>query len=74
MMTNPQIKVFEQNQIFCENKNINKCSYIRNGIPLFRDGTHASEYASKELQAYFAEWAKINIPEIFDLNLVKNNH
>jgi peptidoglycan/LPS O-acetylase OafA/YrhL len=70
-ITNPQVKVFEQNQIFCENKNTKKCSYIKNGISLFRDGTHASEYGSKELQKYFTEWAKINTPEIFDLNLVK---
>jgi hypothetical protein len=65
--TNPNVLIFEQNQIFCKN---DKCSYIRNGMPLHRDEYgHLSEYASKELQFYFTEWAKVKVPEIFDINL-----
>ena len=61
--TNPNVRFFEQNEIFCAAE---RCSYVRNGMPLHRDELHISEYASIELHSYFNEWAKENVPELFD--------
>lgn len=69
-ITNPNVSVFEQNEIFC-NGQTDKCGYVRKGMPLHRDAGHISEFASKEIQSYFNEWAKINTPEIFDLNKIR---
>jgi peptidoglycan/LPS O-acetylase OafA/YrhL len=62
-ITNPQVLGFNQNDLFC---NRDKCSYILNGMPAFRDEDHhLSEYASKLLfEKYFTPWAKENIPDI----------
>ena len=67
--TNPKTLVFEQNAIFCEK---NKCSYIRNGMPLHRDEGHTSEYESIEIHYYFTEWAKIHAPQLFDITATDN--
>ena len=62
--TNPNVAFFNQNELFCD---ANKCSMIRNGIPLFRDEFHhLSEYGSVELSNIFEKWAKINTPQIFE--------
>lgn len=62
--TNPNVAFFNQNELFCD---ANKCSMIRNGMPLFRDEFHhLSEYGSVELSNIFEKWAKINTPQIFE--------
>lgn len=60
--SHPEVKIFDQNQLFCDGQ---KCSYIRDGMPLVRDQyDHLSEYASGRLTAMFVEWAKTNAPDI----------
>lgn len=60
--TNPNVAFFDQNDLFCNNE---KCSMLRNGMPLFRDeGKLLSEYGSIELSKLFAQWAGENIPEL----------
>ncbi|MBA2709845.1 MAG: acyltransferase [Tatlockia sp.] len=60
--TNPNVVFFDPNQLFC---NSQKCSMIRNGLPLLRDEyNHLSEYGSVELANIFEKWAIENIPEI----------
>lgn len=62
--TNPNVKFFDQTQLFCENK---KCSFVRNNLPLIRDiYGHMSEYGSMELSTIFHNWAKINMPDIVE--------
>ncbi len=61
----PSALVFDQNEIFCDRKD-NQCSFKRDGLPLLRDETHLSEYASILLMTYFNKWAQGNLPFIFD--------
>lgn len=63
---------FDQNVLFCDEDNDN-CSYLRDGLPLFRDKGHISEIASMMLQEYFTRWAQLNLPEIFIENLNSAN-
>jgi peptidoglycan/LPS O-acetylase OafA/YrhL len=60
---NPKTLFFNPNQIFdCLG---DKCSFVKDGIPLFRDDIHLSKYGSKIAIEKFSEWAKINLPSIF---------
>ena len=60
---NPKTLFFNPNQIFdCLG---DKCSFVKDGIPLFRDEIHLSKYGSKIAIEKFSEWAKINLPAIF---------
>jgi peptidoglycan/LPS O-acetylase OafA/YrhL len=60
--SHPNVKFFDQNQVFCDAK---RCSLIRNGMPLFRDiRSHYSEYGSAEVSKLFVAWAKTNVPGI----------
>ena len=61
----PKVLVFEQNDIFCD-RDDDRCSFIRNGLPLHRDKKHISEYGSLLLQDYFTKWSFKNIPSIFN--------
>ena len=61
----PKVLVFEQNDIFCD-RDDDRCSFIRNGLPLHRDNVHISEYGSLLLQDYFTKWSFKNIPSIFN--------
>jgi len=70
--THPDVLVFDQNDVFCDQED-GKCSYVRDGLPLYRDEGHISEYASLLLQNYFTEWATRNLPSILDSALVDNN-
>jgi len=63
--SHPNVLIFEQNDVFCDRSD-NKCSFIKNGLPLHRDEGHISEYASILLQDYFTKWATANIPSILD--------
>lgn len=61
--TNPNVAFFDQNELFCQGEN---CSFVRDGMPLFRDEFHhLSEYGSKELAKVFLSWADKNVPELF---------
>jgi peptidoglycan/LPS O-acetylase OafA/YrhL len=60
--SNPSVLFFEPNDVFCTES---RCSFVRDGMPLHRDSTHMSEYASIMLQDSFTEWAKENLAEIF---------
>jgi peptidoglycan/LPS O-acetylase OafA/YrhL len=57
------VQVFDQNSIFC---NADRCSYLADGMPLHRDSVHISEFASVALQQPFNDWARVQIPQIFD--------
>ncbi|WP_148264872.1 acyltransferase family protein [Collimonas fungivorans] len=60
--SHPNVAFFDQNQLFCDKE---KCSMIRDGMPLFRDEYHhISEYGSIELSQIFVKWAEINAPGI----------
>lgn len=61
--------VFDQNDVFCDRMD-GKCSFVRDGLPLHRDESHTSEYASILLQNYFTNWAQSNLPSIFDNSLM----
>jgi peptidoglycan/LPS O-acetylase OafA/YrhL len=63
--SHPKVLFFEQNDIFCD-LNDDNCSFVRDKLPLYRDATHMSEYASLLMQDYFNRWADINLPSIFD--------
>lgn len=67
----PNVLVFEQNDVFCD-RGDGKCSYIRDGLPLYRDETHMSEHASLLLQDYFTKWASKNVPSILDPGYIDN--
>jgi len=60
-ISNPGVLFFEQNDVFCDEKS---CSYVRDSMPLNRDRTHTSEFASMMLQKYFTLWARKNLPEL----------
>jgi peptidoglycan/LPS O-acetylase OafA/YrhL len=59
--TNPRVLFFDQNEMYCES---GTCAYIRNGMPLYRDKAHLSEYGSDLLQDYFTRWAESNVPAL----------
>lgn len=61
--TNPGVLFFDQNEMYCGSQN---CSMVREGRPLARDYGHITESGSELLQGYFSEWARVNLPEIFD--------
>lgn len=59
--SNPKVIFFDQNDLFCDSE---KCSMVRNGMPLMRDAVHISEYASIEVSKIFEKWAKKHVPEM----------
>ena len=59
--TNTEVLVFDQNQVFCNNE---RCSMVRNGMPLLRDAFHISEYGSMELAKIFQKWVAIHAPDL----------
>ncbi|OZG72097.1 acyltransferase [Hahella sp. CCB-MM4] len=65
--TNPDVLFFEQNGLFCSGE---RCTYTLNGMPLHRDEGHLSEFGSIQLQSYFTDWAKKNVPTIFDRSVI----
>jgi len=58
---NPNTLFFDQNDLYCEEHH---CSYTKNGMPLYRDELHTSEYGSIKLSDIFVEWSEKNLPEI----------
>lgn len=63
LKNNPGVLFYDPNELFCKN---NKCSFIKDGIPLYRDQVHLSEYGSIKLAELFEEWVKINIPSLIN--------
>ncbi|WOE81727.1 acyltransferase family protein [Pseudomonas protegens] len=61
--SNPKTKFFDQKKIMCNN---GSCNAILDGMPLFRDETHISEFASIKLGEIFVKWAKNNAPELLE--------
>jgi peptidoglycan/LPS O-acetylase OafA/YrhL len=59
--TNPKVAFFDPNVLFCTN---GRCSMVRDGMPLYRDAIHLSEFGSIELGKIFADWARGNLPEL----------
>jgi hypothetical protein len=39
---------------------------VLDGMPLYRDEGHISEYASIRIQMYFNDWAKGRLSELFN--------
>ena len=64
--SNPKVRFFEQNEMYCRN---GECSFVLNGMPLHRDEAHLSEFGSIELQKHFTEWARQNVPGLFDTQI-----
>ena len=60
--SHPDVPIFHQNDVFCD---MNRCSFVKDGLPLFRDEIHTSEYASELLQGYFSQWARRMVPGLF---------
>ncbi|HUQ19694.1 MAG TPA: acyltransferase family protein [Gemmatimonadaceae bacterium] len=53
---------FDQNETYCDRV---KCSFLKNGLPIFRDEYHHySEFGSSLMAARFVEWARQNLPDI----------
>ena len=60
--SHPNTFFFNPNDMFCAGEN---CSYVLQGMPLYRDETHISEFASVKLQDYFTVWARKNKLDLF---------
>jgi hypothetical protein len=63
--SNPNVLFFDQNQVYCD---VGRCSPIMNGMPLYRDQNHLSEYGSKVVYERFVKWARSSVPEILAPN------
>lgn len=50
----PEVFVFEQNPLFCDDRS---CSLNRNGKPLLRDFRHYNEWGSRLIIDRFVDWA-----------------
>lgn len=62
--TEPDVVFFDQNAMLCDQT---KCSFLRNGLPLFRDEYHHySEYGSQQVTAVFVAWAKKHVPGMLE--------
>ena len=61
--TNPNTLFYDQNEIYCESE---VCSFIKKGLPLFRDHVHLSEFGSNELANHFTICASSHAPEILN--------
>ena len=61
MSTNPELRVFDQNELLCQEAS---CYATQDGIPLFRDQWHLSEYGSIRLALIFERWAAVNAPDL----------
>jgi hypothetical protein len=58
--SNPRVLFFDQNDLFCDE---NRCSMIKDGMPLFRDeAQHLSEFGSIRLAEIFKRWAVTHAP------------
>ena len=63
MKAHPNVKFFDQNVVFCSET---ECSGVHEGMPLHRDSSHTSEYASILLQQHFSQWAQVHAPSLLN--------
>jgi peptidoglycan/LPS O-acetylase OafA/YrhL len=60
--SNPKVLIFDQNDAFCDAQ---KCSLMRDGLPLFRDEAHHySQLGSRLVGELFRDWATVNVPQL----------
>jgi peptidoglycan/LPS O-acetylase OafA/YrhL len=60
--SNPEVLFFDQNDVFCE---FEECRFkTEEGIPLYRDENHISEFASIEIGRNFQTWVIGSLPEL----------
>ena len=60
--SNPEVLFFDQNAVFCD---FEECRFKTNsGVPLYRDFSHLSEYASIEIGRNFQAWVIGSLPEL----------
>lgn len=59
--SHPEVRFFDQKALTCGD---GKCWAVLDGMPLYRDWGHLSEYASIRMAELFVEWAKVNAPGI----------
>lgn len=59
----PQVKFFNQNDVYC---NADGCDSVKDGMPMFSDGRHYSNYGSMLVTKSFIEWAAKNEPGILN--------
>lgn len=59
--SHPDTRFFDQKVLTCKD---GACSATLDDMPMFRDQTHLSEFASIRLAELFVEWAKVNAPGI----------
>lgn len=64
--SHPKTLFFDQNEMYCPS-NDGRCSYIRDGMPLYRDENHISEFGAIKLAEYFVKWANINAPTLLNV-------
>jgi len=57
----PAVLFFDPNLAYCAD---GVCDFLQDGKPLMRDRSHISVFGSELVAARFAEWAKIQAPEI----------
>ncbi len=60
--SNPEVLFFDQNAVFC---NFEECRFkTEEGVPLFRDLSHVSEFASLGIGRNFKTWVVGSLPEL----------
>jgi peptidoglycan/LPS O-acetylase OafA/YrhL len=59
--SHPQVLFFDQNDIYCPSTS-DKCSFVKDELPLNRDEVHISEYGASKMTEDFVKWAKVNDP------------
>ncbi|HCN45682.1 MAG TPA: acyltransferase [Pseudomonas sp.] len=59
LASHPDTRFFDQKALMCKD---GKCSAMKDGMPLFRDLGHLSEFGSEQLAKIFVEWARTNAP------------
>jgi len=57
----PQVLIYDQNDMLCTGS---RCSYLLDGLPLYRDHGHLSEHGSVENVRRFAAWVRTRDPEM----------
>jgi hypothetical protein len=60
--SNPKVLFFDQNAVFC---NFEECRFkTEEGVPLFRDLSHVSEFPSLGIGRNFKTWVVGSLPEL----------
>jgi peptidoglycan/LPS O-acetylase OafA/YrhL len=68
----PDVVFYDQNPLFCDTLT---CQFVKNGLPLLRDGNgHYSQYGSELQIQQFVSWAKQNEPELLLIEASSRRH